>query len=209
MIRKSSLPCKIEIHSFTLRLEAMPDNPGRVAIMHGPVVLAGDLGPERDPEAYDPTYVPVLITENRPPEEWLTPVDGEPNTFIMSDVGQPRDVKLKPFFETHNRRYSIFWDIFTKEEWKDRQEEYRLKEERRKELEQATVDYAQPGEMQPERNHNFKDSDSRVVRFRGRAGRESRGGWFSFNMKILADSPVTLVVDYWAQEKDVPILTYW
>ncbi|MFP4488740.1 MAG: DUF6805 domain-containing protein, partial [Bacteroidales bacterium] len=66
---------------------------------------------------------------------------------------------------------------------------------------QLTVDYAQPGEMQPERNHNFRDSDSRVVRFRGRAGRESRGGWFSFDMKSLADSPVTLVVDYWGQEK--------
>lgn len=193
---------KIEISiPFTLRLEAMPDNPKRVAIMHGPVVLAGDLSPEKDPEAYDPMYVPVLITENRPPEEWLTAVDGKPNTFVMNDVGQPRDVVLKPFYDTHNRRYSIFWDIFTEEEWKNKQEEYKLKEERRKELEQLTVDYAQPGEMQPERNHNFKDNDSRVVRFRGRAGRESRGGWFSFDMKSLADSPLTLVVDYWGQEK--------
>jgi len=193
---------KVEISiPFSLRLEAMPDNPGRIAIMHGPVVLAGDLGPERDQDAYDPMYVPVLITGNRPPAEWLTPKEGKDNTFVMNGVGQPRDVELKPFFDTHNRRFSIFWDVFTEEEWKDKQEDYRLKEEKRKELEQMTVDFAQPGEMQPERDHNFSHDNSRVVRFRGRAGRQSRGGWFSFNMKMAADSPVVLVVDYWGQEK--------
>ncbi len=30
----------------TLRLEPLPDNPRRVAILWGPLVLAGDLGPE-------------------------------------------------------------------------------------------------------------------------------------------------------------------
>ena len=186
---------------FTLRLETMPDNPNRVTIMYGPVVLAGDLGPVRDPEAYDPMYVPVLITENKPPSEWLEPVEGEPNAFMMNDVGQPRDVKLIPFFDTHDRRYTIFWDIFSLEEWENKQEEYRQKEEEKKQLEQLTVDFVQPGEMQPERDHNFRDQDSSPTRFRGRAGRQTRGGWFSFDMKVLADSPVILVVDYWSQER--------
>ena len=193
---------KIEIEiPFTLRLEAMPDNPKRVALMHGPVLLAGDLGPVKDPGAYDPMYVPVLITENRPASEWLEPVEGETNSFIMSNVGQPRDVKLIPFFDTHDRRYTVYWDIFSHEDWDNKKEEYREKEEQRKQLEQLTVDFAQPGEMQPERDHNFKDQNSSPTRFRGRAGRQSRGGWFSFEMKVLADSPVILVVDYWSQER--------
>ena len=31
-----------------LHLEPTPDNPARVAILHGPIVLAGDLGPQDD-----------------------------------------------------------------------------------------------------------------------------------------------------------------
>ena len=193
---------RIEISiPFSLRLESMPDKPGRVAIMYGPVVLAGDLGEISDPKAYDPMYVPVLLTEKRPPSDWLEPVEGEANTFMMSNVGQPRDVRLIPFYDTHDRRYTVYWDIFTGEEWQKKQDEYRQREEERNQLEQITVDYAQPGEMQPERDHNFSEQDSYPMRFRGRAGRTSRGGWFSFDMEVLADSPVTLMVDYWSQER--------
>jgi len=192
---------KIEINiPFSLRIESMPDDPERIAILYGPVVLAGELGPEKDPEAYNPLYVPVLISENHPPEEWLTEVENAPNTFMMHEVGNPRDVSLKPFYDTHDKRFSIFWDIFTDEEWADLKEEYRLKEEKRKELENMTVDFMQPGEMQPERDHNFQGEGSRPVRTRGHAGRQSRGVAFSFDLKVLKDAPVSLVVDYWGQK---------
>ncbi|HZX10880.1 MAG TPA: glycoside hydrolase family 127 protein, partial [Acidobacteriota bacterium] len=49
---------QVKIHiPFTLRLEAMPDDKNRVAVMHGPLVLAGDLGPVDDPKAQDSLYV--------------------------------------------------------------------------------------------------------------------------------------------------------
>jgi hypothetical protein len=51
--------------------------------------------------------------------------------------------------------------------------------------------------MQPERNHNFKGVKSSVGSFKERASRDSRDGWFSFDLKTIADSPVALVVDYW------------
>jgi uncharacterized protein len=47
---------------MALRLEPMPDNPARVAIMFGPLVLAGDLGPHDDPAGLEPDYVPALLT---------------------------------------------------------------------------------------------------------------------------------------------------
>ena len=31
---------------MSLRLETMPDNPHRLAILYGPTVLAGEIGPE-------------------------------------------------------------------------------------------------------------------------------------------------------------------
>ena len=100
---------------FSLRLESMPDDPNRVAIMYGPLLLAGDLGPEDDPAAKDSLYVPVILTENRDPSAWMGTVEGEYNTFLLMQVGRPRDVMLKPFYRTHERRYTVYWDLFDEE----------------------------------------------------------------------------------------------
>lgn len=183
---------------FSLRLETMPDDSNRVAIFHGPVLLAGDLGAEDDPEAYDPMYVPVLLTEDRNPKNWLTPVQEQPNTFQSARVGQPRDVIFKPFYKTHDRRYSVYFDMFDNESWKKHQAEYQRKLEQKKKLEKATIDFFQPGEMQPERNHNFRDENTCVGEHKNRKFREAdRGGWFSCEMKINKNEPAKLVVEYW------------
>ena len=105
---------RIEISiPFTLRTEAMPDNPGRLAIMYGPVVLAGDLGPEDDTLANDSLYVPVLVKGNTPPAEWLMPFENEANAFMMYKAAEPRDVRLIPFYDMHNRRYTVYWDLIS------------------------------------------------------------------------------------------------
>jgi len=50
-----------------LRLEPLPDNPRRVAILWGPLVLAGDLGPEEDrPRAAGPGDCAVFVGAERP-----------------------------------------------------------------------------------------------------------------------------------------------
>ncbi|MFZ0472950.1 MAG: glycoside hydrolase family 127 protein, partial [Bacteroidales bacterium] len=76
-----------------------------VAVFYGPVVLAGELGPVEDPSALDPMYVPVLMTTDRNPEDWTTPVENGINTFITDSTGRPHDVQLKPFYKTYNERY--------------------------------------------------------------------------------------------------------
>jgi len=86
---------------FTLRLEAMPDDSNRVAIMYGPLVLAGDLGPVNDSASGDAMYVPVLMTEKRDPSAWTKPLAGKPNTFLTINTGRPRDVELKPFYSIY------------------------------------------------------------------------------------------------------------
>jgi uncharacterized protein len=69
--------------------------------------------------------------------------------------------------------------------------------ERMKKIKEAEIDFVQPGEMQPERNHNFKGEKTSAGSFKERPNRESRNGWFSYDLKIIADVPVALVVDYW------------
>jgi len=189
---------KVEVKMpFTLRLETMPDDSNRVAILYGPVVLAGELGPDQDSAIYDPLYVPVLMTDNRNPAEWTEPVPGKANEFMTKGVGKPRDVQLKPFYAMHERHYSVYWDMFTEEDWNKREADYKAHLLREKALKEKTIDFVQAGEMQPERDHNFKGEKTEPYYFKERAFRESRGGWFSYDMKVLPDQPLVLVVDYW------------
>jgi hypothetical protein len=189
---------KVEIKfPFSLRLEMMPDDSNRIAVMYGPLVMAGDLGPVADSSSKDAMYVPVLMTENRDPSIWLKPVAGKTNNFITVNTGRPRDVEMKPFYTFYNRRYSIYWDLFNEEGWKTKQADYKADQERIIKLKAAEIDFVQPGEMQPERNHNFKGEKTTPGSFKERANRESRGGWFSFDMKVNPDGANALVVDYW------------
>jgi len=189
---------KIEVNiPFSLRLEPMPDDSSRVAVMYGPLVLAGDLGPIADTASKNAMYVPVMLTGIRDPSSWIKPVEGRSNTFITVNTGRPRDIELRPFYATSDRRYSIYWDLFNEQKWQERKSDYSAELARIKELKKAEIDFVQPGEMQPERNHNFKSGNSSVGSFKERANRESRGSWFSFDLKTISDSPVALVVDYW------------
>ena len=182
---------------FTLRLEAMPDDSNRVAVMYGPLVMAGDLGPVKDSASVDAMYVPVLMTDNRDPATWMKPVAGKRNTFMTINTGRPRDVELRPFYSIHDRRYSVYWDLFDEAGWEVFRNDYKAEQERIRMLKAAEIDFVQPGEMQPERNHKFKGEKTAPWSFRERPYRESRGGWFSFDLKTVPDAANALVVDYW------------
>ncbi|MGQ1947866.1 beta-L-arabinofuranosidase domain-containing protein [Geofilum sp. OHC36d9] len=190
---------KVEVSfPFSLRLETMPDNKDRVALMYGPLVLAGQLGPEDDANAANPLYVPVLMVDDSNPETWTTSVQGATNTFKTKNVGRPRDIVFKPFYKTNDWRYSVYFDIFNEARWKTFQEEYKARQEAKKKLEARTIDYFQPGEMQPERDHNFKSEKSWVHEYRRRKYREAdRGGWMSFEMKVVDEGPLQLAIEYW------------
>jgi len=182
---------------FSLRLEAMPDDSNRVAVMYGPLVLAGDLGPVDDPASKDAMYVPVLMTGDRNPSSWMKPVEGSPNTFITVNTGRPRDIVMRPFYTLYNRRYSIYWDLFNEVGWEAKQQEYNAERERFKKMKEAEIDFVQPGEMQPERNHNFTGENTGPGTFKERAYREARGGWFSFSLRVKPNTPNILAVEYW------------
>jgi hypothetical protein len=103
---------------FALRLETMPDDSNKVAVMYGPLVLAGDLGPVTDSALVN--NVPVLVTENRDPSKWMKPVKGKTNTFITINTGRPLDFEMKPFYAICDRRYSVYWDLLNQAGWKTR-----------------------------------------------------------------------------------------
>jgi uncharacterized protein len=181
----------------TLRKEALADNPHRFAVMWGPLVLAGDLGSEmRGAQARTPgAEAPVFVAPEKPVADWLKPVAGKPGTFRTAGVGLKEDIDFVPFYELPRRRYAVYWDMYTPTEWTKREADYRAAEEKRKKLESATIAFAQPGQMQAERDANQQGEDSAPVRVEDRFGRAANK-WFSFDLPVDPAHLMTLVVTY-------------
>ncbi|MBP7054001.1 MAG: glycoside hydrolase family 127 protein [Phycisphaerae bacterium] len=190
----------------TLRLEPVPDNPQRVAILWGPLVLAGDMGPEPEwgpgrGRRREQPEVPVFVAAERPVAEWLKPVADRPGCFRTDGVGratgsdQVSDVNFVPFYRLHRRTYAVYWDLFSQAGWEQRKAEYAAEQERQRKLQAATVAFAQPGEMQAERDFNYQGEDSFPDRVMGRPARRGRN-WFSFDLPVEPAHPMALVVTY-------------
>ncbi len=180
-----------------LRLEPMPDDPNRSALMYGPLVLAGGMGKGEEPAA----QVPALVTENRDCAAWLKPVPEQALAFVTAGVGRPNDVPLIPFYQMHHQRHIVYWDLFSEAQWEQKQAEYRAEQERVRALEARTIDFVQPGEMQPERDHAFDGVNSRNGVHLNRKWRDAAdGGSFSFTMKVLPDQPASLLCTYWGSD---------
>jgi DUF1680 family protein len=187
----------------TLRTEPLPDNSKRVALLWGPLVLAGDLG-ATDRAGIHPT--PVFVAAEQPVSDWLTPVSDKPGAFRSvgvgydSNNGQKFEVDFVPFYRLHRRIYSAYWDLYTPSEWERKAAQVAQEQERRRKLEAATVAYAQPGEMQPERDFNQQGEETWPIRVMGRPGRNARR-WFSFDLPVDANEPMTLVLTYNSEER--------
>ncbi len=186
------------IFQMKLYTVPMPDNEKRIGIFYGPALLAGELGKDEPDLEKD---IPVLIINGKPIQTWLKKVSDSPLRFQTQSVGQPKDVTLIPFHTMHHQHYQVYWDMFTSEEWTDREEAYKRQLKHLQELEKVTVDYIALGEMQPERDHNFRGKDiGNGISHRKKWRAAWIGGWFEFDMKVLPDVSQNLVVTYWGGE---------
>jgi uncharacterized protein len=181
----------------TLRKEPLVDNPNRMAIMWGPLVLAGDLGDEihRRRGGNAPDAAPVLVTAEQNVDGWLKPVAGEPGDFHTANVGLKQDIVFKPFYEMPRRRYAIYWDVYSPTEWATKSAAFEDEAAKEKRLATITIGFAQPGQMQTERDFGEKDEDSKPVQLEGRYGRQGNG-WFSYELPVDPASAATLIVTY-------------
>jgi DUF1680 family protein len=189
----------------SLHLEPLPDDPRRAAVLWGPLVLSGDMGPEQDGPDGRPNPV-ALVAAERPVADWLKPVPGTPGGFRSDGVGRDtdgsgkvHDIDFTPFYRLHRRTYAAYWDLYTGDEWQQKSAEIAAAQEKQRKLEAATVGYAQPGQMQTERDFNEQGEDTTPDRVLGRAGRRGRK-WFSFDLPVDPAHPMLLVITYSTQE---------
>jgi uncharacterized protein len=189
-----------------LRLEPTPDDPTVAAIMWGPLVLAADLGPrsqnsERPPQ----TLAAALVTDSRPVDEWVVATGAHAGDFNARGIARrlaapndaPSSLSLAPFYRTHGRAYSVYFDVLTAPEFDSRiaaQSAERAREER---LERATVAFLEPGKAADEQRFQYRTDPatrpiSHAVERTGRGG----AGWFSFELPAEQTGAQSLVVTY-------------
>jgi DUF1680 family protein len=197
-----------------LRLEPTPDDKSVTAIMWGPLALAGDHGPRVDGRGRTadgaatvpppPPPVPVLVAAGRPLSEWVVPAESREGDFhtaaiarVPGEPGNPTEVRLTPFYRTHGRRYSIYFDVITQAELEARDARVAAERERARRLEAATLGLVQPGNADQEREHNYRSdpADRPVQRAAGRSSRAG-GGWFSFELPVDGSGEIAVVVTY-------------
>jgi DUF1680 family protein len=180
----------------TLRKEALADNANRFAVMWGPLVLAGDLGAALSGEQARSARpeVPVFVGD-QPVTTWLKPVAGKPGAFRTSGVRLKQEIDFLPLYQLPRRRYAVYWDMYSAAEWTKKESEFKAQEEKQKKLEAATIGFAQPGQMQAERDSNQQGDGSSPVRVEGRFGRAA-SKWFSFDLPVNPALPLALIVTY-------------
>ncbi len=184
---------KIELYTV-----AMPDNPNRVGIFYGPVLLSGEMG-KTEPDLA--TGIPVLVTDGRPVTEWIEKTSDHPLRFKTKGVGEPFEANLIPFHQMYDQHHVVYWDLFSRADWEKEQAAYKAELKRLQELDKITVDFLALGEMQPERDHNVRGDGIGNGVFNKKKWRAAwTGGWFSFDMKVLPDVPVKLIMTYWGGE---------
>lgn len=199
-------------------LEPTPDNPNVAAFFRGPILYAGDVGPidapiatqldvESNVAAQNASVIPVVISDSRDPSELVDDAAKDkkrsffetPEQAILTST-KPNDVALVPFYAT-KERYCVYFNFFTEATWAEKEKEFVAERERRARLEKATLQFFQPGEMQPERDHNFKGEKSLNGIHMGRKWRDARdGGFFEFDMKVDQEKACALVITYWGDD---------
>jgi DUF1680 family protein len=199
-----------------VRAERMPDDPNKAAFFYGPLLLVANLGTKNVPEPIanndqlmfarlPAAPVPVLVlpsVDRWTSEEWIKPVDGKPMTFKTVGVGKPNDVTLVPFYLANRMRYTVYLDTMTADQWAKKQAAITAAAKAAAELAARTIDSLNPGEQQPEHDHNLKSADSNTGIHEGRGWRDARdaGGFISYDLKVNPDSPTDLCVTYWGGE---------
>jgi DUF1680 family protein len=180
---------------MSLRSEATPDDPDVAAFVHGPVVLAADLGPAEEAWAGP---APALVGTDSAAAP--VPVHGSQHHFQVA--AQPAALTLKPFFNQYDRRTAVYFPRFTPERWAAEKAAFAAAESERLRLEARTVDVVQLGEQQPEQDHGFAANHSDLFSFAGRSARQlpwGEGHWFEATLAVRPGANILRAL-YWGEE---------
>jgi DUF1680 family protein len=186
-----------------LHTAPMPDDPELMALMYGPMVLAGITQnstihkpyiiapggnfPENDQLAnYD-----YFLADATRLDTWIKPVAGQSLTF--ETVGQIKNYTFMPFARVTGERYGVYWVVTQRGSARAaKMEAVRVRAER-------TVDTVSPGDAVLEQAHNLQSDQSSSGPWQDQYWRDATG-WWSWDLKVLPDEPMILACTYWGSD---------
>jgi len=191
---------------MALHTEALPGRPDMVALLYGPIVLAGELGIDGMPSPYardqldqaripDPA-VPAFVTDG---PDWLRHVElvsRAPLLFRTRGLARPQEVELRPFFRVHHERYTVYWRTLAPAAWDREQQAVAAIRHDWATAQAAALDQVAVGDENAEAAHAFQGAKTDSGRVDGLGWREAqRGGFFSYELAVPAGTtgPLTLV----------------
>ena len=199
--------------------ENLPDGSPYLALMHGPIVLAAPVGDENHDEfiadgsrmghiahgkLISREDAPVLLTDDADWSDKILPVKDEPLTFSTNDLfysESAQDIKLIPFYKTHDQRYIVYWNTTSSNELALRKKQLKEEEEAAMALEAETIDRIDTGQQQPESDHNFQSERSEAGIHQNRHWRHATG-WFSYHLNDPHAESQKLRITYFGGDTD-------
>jgi DUF1680 family protein len=188
-----------------LHTEFLPDSTNEVALLYGPIVLAGELGTNHMPVPLAATQnqfnnvpdpaAPAFVCSAERLLKHVKPVSGRPLAFRTHGIGRPQDVTLIPFYQIQRQRYSVYWKLLTDAEWQTEAAGFAAAEARRMAEEARVVDVVHPGEEQSETDHKMQGEQTRSGDSYGFKWRQT-AGWLSYQVKVLPGQPAELVASF-------------
>jgi len=182
---------------MSLRFEPTPDDAGLVALLHGPLVLAADLGPASEP--FDGPE-PALVGDD--PLASIEATDLARAEFRTVGLGKPEDLRFAPFYRQYDRRTAVYFRRYTPDEWQAALAVRAEERARQAALDARSLDVIRLGDAADEERHGLSSEISYAVSYRTRPGRDARtGGFFEFDAAV-RDEPLALKATYWGGERD-------
>jgi len=200
-------------------IEHLPNVPGYVAIMHGPILLAAKTGTEdlKGLVADDSRWghipsgkrlaldkAPIIIEDDisKIPDN-LQPVAERPLTYTLSKLKiiNAVDIVLEPFYKIHDARYMMYWMALTNSQYHSYLDSIAASEKEKLTLQKRTIDFVAPGEQQPEADHAMQNSNSNTGNHLNEFWRDARNdGYFSYKLATNGETGLSLIVRYWGAE---------
>jgi hypothetical protein len=190
---------------MSLHVSRLPDDPDMMAILYGPLVLAGIVEDglpkqfsnfhEKTLDLFKPGPKIFFLGDSEHPETWLRPVENQPLTFRT--VGQQSDITFIPFHRVTTERYGIYWHVT--EEGSAHHQELAATTA----LQAREVDRVYPRNPVSESAHNQqgeKTSAGPVLGMNACFRDAAPGGWWSWDLRTLPTAPMTMVCTYWGSD---------
>lgn len=202
------------------KTERLPDGSNYEAVVHGPIVMAAEMGNKDIPvlfaddsrmghapagKIWPLQNMPMFVSSATANDAaFIKPVGNQPLTYSMTGLVYPekyQSLKLIPFYKVHDERYVIYFEKETPQSFEVIKQKLAAEEEAVARLAAATVDVIYSGEQQPESDHFIESDNSTTGVNRGRQFRNAKG-WFSYKLVDKNKEGATIRVTYLGNERN-------